>query len=107
MDEIKLSPEEMAVQEALKDVIDPELMVNIVDLGLVYNIQKSNLTYQILINLTLTSPGCPLGDVIIQDIENTLLRHFPAYTTTVQLVWMPPWRIEMASDEGRLLLSEL
>ena len=101
-----ISAEENEVLELLKKVIDPELMVNIVDLGLVYGIQQSSKTKAIIVNITLTSVGCPMGDVIIQDIENTLFRCYPDYKITVQLVWNPKWNPDMASEEGKLALTE-
>lgn len=107
METAELSIEEMEVQELLKEVIDPELELNIIDLGLVYTIQVSSKTKNILIHLTLTSPGCPLGDVIMQDIEQTLNRQFIGYNVIVQLVWSPIWTMDMVSDEGKLFLGEL
>lgn len=101
-----ISAEENEVLELLKKVVDPELMVNIVDLGLVYGVQKSSKTKAIIISITLTSVGCPMGDVIMQDIENTLFRYYPDYKITVQLVWNPKWSPDMASEEGKLALTE-
>lgn len=100
-----LSKEENIILEILKNVIDPELMVNIVDLGLVYGVQISTKTQNIIITITLTSPGCPMGDVIMQDIEQTLLRQYPGYKVTVQLIWHPSWSMEMISEEGKLALD--
>lgn len=101
-----ISAEEKEILELLKQVIDPELMVNIVDLGLVYGVQMSSKTKAIIISLTLTSVGCPMGDVIMIDIENTLMRQYPNYEITVQLVWNPKWNPDMASEEGQLALTE-
>lgn len=101
-----INSEETAVLDCLKAVIDPELMVNIVDLGLVYSIEVNSKTNRININLTLTSPGCPMGDVIMQDIENTLYRFYPSYTQTIQLVWEPNWTPDLASEEGKFALTE-
>lgn len=98
--------EENEVLELLKKVVDPELMVNIVDLGLVYAIQQSSKSKAIIISLTLTSVGCPMGDVIMQEVENTLIRYYPGYSIIVQLVWDPQWNPDMASEEGKLALTE-
>lgn len=62
-----LTPKEEELLKALKDVIDPELMVNIVDLGLVYDLTIDEEKKTVNIDLTLTSPGCPLGDMITED----------------------------------------
>lgn len=101
-----ISTEENEVLELLKEVIDPELIVNIVDLGLVYGVQMSSKTKAVIISLTLTSMGCPMGDIIMTDIENTLYRYYPDYKITVQLVWHPQWSPDMATEEGRLALTE-
>lgn len=93
------------VYDELKTVIDPELMINIVDLGLVYDVEGNTDTKIIIINHTLTSVGCPMGDMIIQNIEETVKRSFPLYTILVQLVWYPQWSFDMVSEEGRFALT--
>lgn len=84
----------------LKNVYDPEIGVNIVDLGLVYDadIEESG---DVLVTMTLTSLGCPLGPVIMQEVNNAL-RDLPGIgETDVKLVWSPAWNPDMMSEEAR------
>ncbi len=91
------SPEEQA-REALKAVIDPELNLNVVDLGLVYGIGIQD--GQVTVTYTLTSPGCPLGPVIQGQIKSVLTRLGWVKAVQTQLVWTPPWDPRtMASEE--------
>jgi metal-sulfur cluster biosynthetic enzyme len=99
--------EENKIYGILKEVIDPELMVNIVDLGLVYEVQISIEKKNIIINHTLTSRGCPMGDIIFQNIEEVLKQNYPEYNVLIQLVWEPSWNFEMVSEEGKLLLTTM
>ena len=82
--------QEELIQEMLKDVIDPELGVNIVDLGLVYgvNISESN---DVEVVMTLTSMGCPLGPVITGEVSRALSGLLGIGETSVKIVWSPPW----------------
>ena len=86
------------VEEALKDVIDPELGINVVDLGLVYemNVTPENVA---ILDMTLTSAACPLQDVIEDQARQVLAD----ITSDVQInwVWMPPWGPNKITDEGR------
>lgn len=86
------------VEEALRDVIDPELGINIVDLGLVYgvSIDQNN---QAVIDMTLTSAACPLTDVI-EDQAAAALEGITA-GQRINWVWMPPWGYERITPEGR------
>ena len=86
------------VIEALKDVIDPEIGVNIVDLGLVYGLQESE-DGALLINMTLTSAGCPLTDVIEEQTADALDGVVEAFR--INWVWMPPWGPERITEDGR------
>ena len=76
------------VIEAMKDIIDPEIGVNIIDLGLVYGLQESD-DGALLINMTLTSAGCPLQDVIEEQTAASLDGVVDAFR--INWVWMPPW----------------
>lgn len=85
------------VYSALHEVIDPELGVNIVDLGLIYNLGIAQ-TGDVDIRMTLTTPGCPLGGYIDDEI-NSCLRQFPAVgQINVDLVFEPPWTPHMMTD---------
>jgi len=89
----------MAV-EALKTVIDPELHVNIVDLGLVYEIKVDDVNTAIVIEMTLSSRNCPMSESILSAVKNCMERTFPEYTTQVNLVWDPEWGYESISEAG-------
>lgn len=101
----ELLPSDTHVLNTLKSVIDPELMVNIVDLGLVYNINIDELTNHILVEMTLTSTGCPLGDVIKQHATEVLSAQYPGFTNDIILVWNPVWNPSFISEEGKQQLE--
>lgn len=92
------APSEDEVYEAMKDVVDPELMVNVVDLGLLYGIQVDD-QGNVTLDMTLTSPTCPLTDKIEYDTKYVLSSL--AKSVTVNWVWLPPWGLEMITDDGR------
>ncbi len=92
------------VEEALRDVIDPELGINVVDLGLVYGVQIDQNNHA-TIDMTLTSAACPLTDVI-EDQSATALEGIIA-GFRINWVWMPPWGPEKITDEGREQLRML
>ena len=91
-------PTQEEVEEAMKDVVDPELMVNVVDLGLLYGVtvdEEANVT----LDMTLTSPTCPLTDRIEYDTKYAL--EGLANSVTINWVWLPPWTREMITEDGR------
>ena len=87
------------VVEALKDVIDPEIGVNIYDLGLIYGLQWSTEDDALLINMTLTSAGCPLTDVLEEQTADALDGVVDAFR--INWVWMPPWGPEKITEDGK------
>src|SRR5690606_35275081 len=88
------------VIEGLKNVYDPEIGINIVDLGLVYDTEIAD-NGDVLVTMTLTSLGCPLGPVIMQEVNNAL-KDLPGIgETDVKLVWSPPWSPENMSEEAK------
>lgn len=91
---------EQIVLDALRQVIDPEIGCNIVDLGLVYGmvINGANVTVQ----MTLTTPGCPMGESIAQGAQWALLGVEGVEDAAVEIVWDPPWNPSMMTDFGRL-----
>lgn len=106
MNEAKqLSPERFdQVLEAMKDIIDPEIGVNIVDLGLVYDLLESE-DGALLINMTLTSAGCPLTDVIEEQTAQALDGVVDAFR--INWVWMPPWGPERITEDGREMMRSI
>ena len=87
------------VMEALKEVIDPELGINIVDLGLVYDVEIKEGVADI--THTLTSPGCPLGPEIVTNVRRALTRFDDIEDTQVHIVFSPPWHPSMMSDDAK------
>lgn len=89
--------------EALKTVYDPEIPVNIWDLGLVYNITLT--TKEIVVTMTFTSPTCPLMEEILAQVKNAVSDVAGGIPVRVELVWDPPWNISMMSDVARVELD--
>jgi metal-sulfur cluster biosynthetic enzyme len=97
-------PTETDIREALRQVIDPELGLNIVDLGLVYRIEIDGA--RVRIAMTMTSPACPLGDYLKTLVDSTVRRLVPdVRDVDVDLVSEPPWNPGMMSDAGRRQLN--
>ncbi len=95
---------EHEVREALHEVIDPELGVNIVDLGLVYGIEVGDRRVRVV--MTMTSPACPLGDYIIDLVSGTVSARFPEVDVVdTELVWEPAWTPDMMSETARRQLD--
>ncbi|HEX9017073.1 MAG TPA: iron-sulfur cluster assembly protein, partial [Chloroflexota bacterium] len=88
---------------ALRGCYDPEIAVNIVDLGLVRSVEVSG--GSVRVEMTLTAPGCPMGDSIVDEVQATLKQLPGARDVTVDLVFDPPWTPDAMSDEARRLLG--
>jgi metal-sulfur cluster biosynthetic enzyme len=97
-------PEIEDVLEALRDVVDPELGVNVVDLGLVYDVHLET-DRSLTIDMTLTSAACPLTDVIEDQAATALDGLVPGFT--INWVWLPPWGPEKITEDGREQLRAL
>ncbi|WP_432498126.1 metal-sulfur cluster assembly factor [Kineococcus auxinigenes] len=92
------------VEEALRDVVDPELGINVVDLGLIYGLSVSEDNVA-TIDMTLTSAACPLTDVIEDQTQQALVDVVAGHR--INWVWMPPWGPEKITDDGREQLRAL
>ena len=92
------------VTEAMKDVVDPELGINVVDLGLVYDVHLDEAS-NVVLDMTLTSAACPLTDVIM-DQTNSALEGL-VNDVAINWVWMPPWGPDKITDDGREQLRAL
>ena len=92
------------VTEAMKDVVDPELGINVVDLGLVYDVHLDEHSNAVL-DMTLTSAACPLTDVITDQTESAL--EGLVGVVAINWVWMPPWGPDKITDDGREQLRAL
>lgn len=99
---------EKQVWELLKTCYDPEIPVNIVDLGLIYDCVVEPIggnEYKVAVKMTLTAPGCGMGPVLQQDVQNKLLGIDPVQDVQVELVWDPPWNQGMLTEAARLQLG--
>ena len=97
-------PTSADILRALRDVIDPEVGMNIVDLGLVY--KADVVDTHVDVALTMTTPACPLGESLIEKSKVAIQRHVPGIrSVSVDLVWEPPWRPSMMSDAARKQLG--
>jgi metal-sulfur cluster biosynthetic enzyme len=95
---------EEIILETLKNVIDPEIGVNIVDLGLVYQVEIR--PDEVYIKLTMTSPACPLHGIITKNMDDVLRQNFPDLgKMTIEVVWDPPWSPEMMSKTAKQKLG--
>lgn len=94
---------EQKVRKALKKVLDPELNMSIVDLGLVYDVREEK--GEVEIEMTLTSPGCPLAGVIDERIREVVGPVKGVKEIKIEIVWDPPWTSEMMSEEIRAELG--
>ncbi|MFT5467283.1 MAG: putative FeS assembly SUF system protein SufT [Verrucomicrobiales bacterium] len=106
----KITPEgdvETAIWEQLKSVYDPEIPVDIVNLGLVYDcgIQDVEGKKFVTVKMTLTAPGCGMGPTIAADARSKILGIEGIHEATVDLVWDPAWNQDMISEEGRMKLG--
>lgn len=100
--------EESKVWEQLKTVYDPEIPVNIVDLGLVYQCQPTQLPdgkYRVDIKMTMTAPGCGMGNVLKEDVLAKVLNLPGVEEAEVEVVWDPPWDQSRMTDVARLQLG--
>ena len=93
-------PTEEAIRAALRSVIDPEVGMNVVDLGLVYGIEIA--PDRVRVNMTMTTPACPMGSMITEDAREAIRDIAPeAAEVDVQLVWDPPWDSSMMSEHAK------
>ncbi|HEY1181646.1 MAG TPA: metal-sulfur cluster assembly factor [Rhodocyclaceae bacterium] len=93
-----------ALRTALREVIDPEVGMNIVDLGLVYGVAVE--AGHARIDMTMTSPACPMGEMLLDEVEAALKKTLPAgWEFEIELVWEPPWSPALMSETARTQLG--
>lgn len=92
------------VVEVLKDIYDPEIPVNIFDIGLIYNVDISK-DAEVDIKMTLTSPMCPVADSLPPEVENRVAAIEGVKKSTVELVWEPAWSMEKMNEAAKLQLG--
>jgi probable FeS assembly SUF system protein SufT len=101
-------PDQERMWEVLKKVFDPEIPVNIVDLGLVYSLESKEQDdgkYKVDMAMTLTAPGCGMGPTIAEDAKSQLESVPGVEQAHVDIVWDPPWNQDMISEEGKMVLG--
>ena len=91
------------VIDALKSVYDPEIPINIVDLGLIYNVEVDD--GEVSVEMTLTTAGCPMGAYLAQQAEWRIAEIDGVEDVTVDLVWEPPWSVDKITEAGKKLLG--
>jgi probable FeS assembly SUF system protein SufT len=99
---------EKQVWDALKTCYDPEIPVNIVDLGLIYDCHLTPAgenSFKADVKMTLTAPGCGMGPMLAQDVQSKLLNLEPINEANVELVWDPPWNQSMMTEAAKLQLG--
>jgi FeS assembly SUF system protein len=99
---VSLSLEDQVI-DALRTVYDPEIPVNIYEMGLIYGIDAS--TEDVFIQMTLTSPACPVAVTLPMEVESKVLNIPGVKSVKVQLVWDPPWNMDMMTEAGKLQLG--
>ena len=102
-DAVRTGELETAILDAIRTVYDPEIPVNIVDLGLIYDVEINN--DNVAVKMTLTAPGCGMGPMLAQDVQNKLLSIEGIDEANVELVWDPQWNQGMMSEAARLQLG--
>ena len=98
------SPLETAIVEALQSIYDPEIPVSIYDLGLIYDVAIDG-DAQVVITMTLTTPGCPVAEILPVEIEEKVRAVPGVAAAKVEITWEPPWSPDMMSDAARLELG--
>ena len=91
------------IRDVLRTVLDPELHMNIVDLGLVYGVQVNE--GSVTVQMTLTSPGCPYGPYLLHQVKDTVLALKGIRDAQIEVVWEPPWGPDKMSEDVRLELG--
>ncbi|MEO5957736.1 MAG: putative Fe-S cluster assembly protein SufT [Opitutaceae bacterium] len=104
------APDPEAIWAQLRQVFDPEIPVNIVDLGLVYSMDVEKISdpqpgYRVNVAMTLTAPGCGMGPAIAEDAKGKILLVPGVADADVRITWEPPWNQQMISEEGKMKLG--
>jgi phenylacetate-CoA oxygenase PaaJ subunit len=92
-------PDDETLLDALRDVDDPEMPVNIVDLGMVYGVRREG--GHVTVDLTFTAMGCPASEFILEDVRERLLREPGVHEVAINVVWDPPWSTRRMTEAGR------
>jgi len=94
------------VLSALEQVIDPEIGLNIIDLGLIYQVDFDEALSTLYVSMTLTTRFCPMGESIIESARNILENTFKDLEVSLSLTFQPPWNYERISEKGKIFLNK-
>lgn len=92
-------PDQETLYEALKHIYDPEVGINIVDMGLIYSLDIEE--NKVDVTMTLTSPACPVGPQILEQVDSSLRTFEGVEEVDIKVVWSPPWSPDMLSEEAK------
>ena len=104
MNKSEITQFEFEMLELLKNVMDPEIEINIVDLGLIYEVTYDG-EKSIDIEMTFSTPSCPLGETIITSVKEAIKQKYNDFTINVEVVFDPLWTTALVSEEGKKLLG--
>jgi metal-sulfur cluster biosynthetic enzyme len=93
------------MRDAMKEIFDPEIPINIVDLGLIYKLEEKD--GDVAVEMTLTSPHCPVGDQLKARVNEVLVKQKGVKSVNVNIIFVPPWTKEMLTFDGKLQASML
>lgn len=99
-----LYPEKENILTLLEYIIDPELGVDIVNLGLIYSVESDSSNIRVL--MTMTTPSCPMHGYLLKQAENIIKQHYPWMNVSIELVWDPPWDPSMMSEKAKQLFKQ-
>jgi phenylacetate-CoA oxygenase PaaJ subunit len=104
LDHVVVRPGTERYWRALKDVLDPELPISLVDMGLIYDIEASGAAVRV--TMTFTATACPCMSLIQMDIRDRLMKESGVGAVEIEVVWDPPWTRAMLTDEGKVTLRK-
>jgi phenylacetate-CoA oxygenase PaaJ subunit len=104
LDHVVVRPGTERYWRALKDVLDPELPISLVDMGLIYDIETAGETVRV--TMTFTATACPCMSLIQMDIRDRLMKESGVGAVEIEVVWDPPWTRAMLTDEGKVRLRK-
>ncbi len=99
------SIEEGIAISALEHVLDPEIGLSVIDLGLIYDLSFDRIKSELAVTMTLTTEMCPMGESIARNVESSLKQYFNDYSIIVNLVFEPKWSSDNISEKGKIILN--
>lgn len=106
LDHVTVRPGTEGYWRALKDVIDPELPISVVDMGLIYDIRAGDDAGRLAVTMTFTATACPCMELMLMDVKDRLIDEEGVTDVAIDIVWDPPWNRGMITEEGRVVLRK-